>query len=113
MASANFTYQDAVDQARELLDDDAQRRWSDADINLRYVPRVLQQMRTDRPDAFLDVLTTLNPKPAIDAACAFSDVIFPAFVEALVAAIHGSQEETASGGQAALADSRAERNKGR
>lgn len=113
MASSNFTYQDAVDQARELLDDDAQRRWSDDDINSRYVPRVLQQMRSDRPDCFLDVLTTLNPKPAIDAACAFADELFPAFVEALVAAIHGSQEETAGGGQAAMADARAERAKGR
>lgn len=113
MASANFTYQDAVDQARELLDDDAARRWTDEDIRARYLSRVLMQLRADRPDAFLDVLSTFNPKPALDDACVGADEVFPALVEGLVAAIHGSQEETVSGGQAGMADARAERAKGR
>lgn len=113
MASANFTYQDAVDQAREILQDSAKRRWSDEDIRVRYLPRTLMQLRADRPDAFLADLSALNPKPALATACAFADEAFNAFVEMLVAVVQASEEEAASPGQSGSSDARAERAKGR
>lgn len=109
MASTNFVYQDAIDQVRKLLDDDAARRLTDDDINNLYVPRILMQLRADRPDVFLGGLSTFNPKPGITYACAFDDVAFNDFVEALLAAINGAMEETVSTGQAGMADARSER----
>lgn len=107
MSSANFTYQDAIDAARELVNDDAQRRWDDADVLSRILPRQLAQLKADRPDAFLGVLATVNLKPSATDACAFDDSCFNPFVEALVAAIEGTDDEAAAGAQAA--DGRSER----
>lgn len=114
MASANFTYQEAVDQAREILQDSAKRRWTDEDIRVRYLPRVLAQLRADRPDAFLGGYATFDPSPAaLSAACAFEDDVFNAFVEALVAAVQASEDEAAGPAQSGVAEGRAERAKGR
>lgn len=110
MASANFTYQDVADQAREILQDSAKRRWTDEDIRVRYLPRVLMQLRADRPDAFLGSYTTFDPSPAaLSTACAFEDEVFNACVEALVAAVQASEEEAASMGQSGASDARSER----
>lgn len=111
MASTNFTYQEAVDQAREMLQDSAKRTWSDEDVRVRYLPRVLMQLRSDRPDAFLGGYATFDPKPALATACAFDDEVFNAFVEMLVAALQATEEEAASPGQSGASDSRAERAK--
>lgn len=109
MSSTYFTYQDAVNAARKQFADDAGYRFDDGEIELVILPAVLQQLREDRPDAFVGRYSTFNPKPSLADPCAFDDAIFNTFVEALVAAVTSVDEESVTGGQSATADARAER----
>jgi hypothetical protein len=109
MTSTNFVYQDAVSSARKQFADDAGRRWSDGDIEILILPRVLQQLRADRPDAFIGAYTGLNLKPSLADPCVFDDALFNAFVEAIVAAVTAVDEESVASGQSAGTDALSER----
>lgn len=109
MASTNFTFQDVLDHVREQLNDDAQRRWDDTDILNRYLPAAFQQLRADRPDLFVGLYGTENFKPSAQDPLPFDDLGFTTLVEALVARIQGSEEESAGSGVAGVADSLSER----
>jgi hypothetical protein len=109
MSSANFTYDDVIQAARQQIQDDAQRRWTDAAILTYILPRVLQQLRADRPDLWIGLYGTEAFKPSQSAAIPFDDAGYNTLVEALVAAINEEQDESASDGVAAFADSRSER----
>lgn len=108
MASSNFTFDDAIQAARRQLNDDAQRRWTDADILAIYLPRVYAQLAADRPDLFVGT-GGVTFKPAQMDPIPFDDAGYNPFVEALVAAIMETQEESVSMGQAVGADQRSER----
>lgn len=109
MASANFTYDDAIQAVRERLNDDAQRRTSDEDILNRYLPGVLAQLRADRPDLWYGTYGTETYKPGQMDAIAFDDAGFESLVDALYAAIQAVDEESARTGLAGFADMRSER----
>lgn len=109
MSSANFTYDDAIQAARKQLNDDAQRRWSDNDILTLVLPRVLLQLRSDRPDLWHGLYGTENFKPAQLDPLPFDDVGFNALAEALIAAINEQDAENSTSGVATFADSRSER----
>ena len=109
MSSSNFTYDDAIQAARQQIQDDAQRRWTDNDILTFILPRVLQQLRTDRPDLWIGQYGTEVFKPSQTAAIPFDDSGFNTLVEALIAAVNEEQDESASDGVASLADARSER----
>lgn len=111
MASTNFTYQDVLDSTREALQDSAQRRWDDSEIQNYTLPRVLQQLRGDRPDLFIGLFGTEDFKPSMDDAIPFDDLGFNTLVEALVAAILKQEEESAGSGSAAAADYSSERSR--
>lgn len=115
MPSANFTFDDAIQAVRHQLNDDAQRRWTDSDINTFILPRVYQQLVADRPDLFvglgIGVSTGLNLKPAQMDPIPFDDSGFTAFVEALLAATREKDEEASSARKAAEADARSQRAK--
>lgn len=110
MSSTNFTYGDAVGAARESLQDAAQRRWPDATIFTYVLPRVLQQLRSDRPDLFIGTFGSENFKPT-DEDVLPDDMGFNTLVEAIVAAILKQEEESAGSGSAAAADFTSERSR--
>lgn len=109
MSSTNFTYDDAIQATRKQLNDDAQRRWPDVDILNYVLPRVLQQLKTDRPDLFIGLYRTENFKPSQTDPIPFDDAGFNALTEALIAAVNEQDAETTSSGVATFADSRSER----
>jgi hypothetical protein len=111
VTSANFTIDDAIQAARKLLNDDAQRRHTDADIMAVIVPRVLQQLYSDRPDAFVGSFGSVNFKPSQADPLPFDDVCFNAFIEGIVAAIDSGEEESIGQGIAGSADNRAQRSR--
>lgn len=111
MASTNFLYQDAVTAARRQIADDSGRRVSDGDIELTILPRLLAQLRDDRPDLFLGAIDTVNLRPSLADPCAFDDSGYSAFVEAIVAAVQGVDEESMSGGTSRAADALSERSR--
>lgn len=107
--SVNFTFEDAIVAVRKQLNDDAQRRITDQEVLDLVLPRVYQQLYSDRPDLFLGSYGAVNFKPGLQNAIPFDDVGFNAFVEALIAAIMERAEESVSMGQAQGADGRSER----
>lgn len=111
MSSSNFTYDDAIQAARQQIQDDAQRRWSDNDILTYILPRVLQQLRADRPDMWIGLYGTENFKPSQTAAIPFDDAGYNTLVEAIIAAVNEEQDESANDGVAAMADAKSERSR--
>lgn len=111
MASANFIYQDVLDAVRTQIGDESQRRWPDATILSRTIPRALSQLRSDRPDIWHGVYGTENFKPTAVTACPFDDVGFDALVQAVVSLLNEQSEEAGSDGLAVLADMKSERNR--
>lgn len=109
MASANFTVDDAIQAVREQIEDDASRRIDDTDILNLHVPKVLQQLRADRPDLWIGAYGTESFKPAQTDPLPFDDMGFNAFVEALLASVEEKEDEAMSDGSAAGADARSQR----
>lgn len=110
MSSINFTFDDVVQHVRKRLNDDAQRRWPDADIMTLFLPGQLQQLRSDRPDFFIGTAWAENYKPSQTDPLPFADEGFQTLVDALVAAIQEENYE-ASAGTAAIADNLAQRSR--
>lgn len=111
MASSNFTWDDAIQAARESLQDAAQRRWGDAEILTFVLPRVLQQLRADRPDLFIGLFGAENFKPSQTDPIDMDDLGFNSLVDAIVAAILKQDEESAGSGSAQAADFTSERSR--
>jgi hypothetical protein len=107
--STNFTIDDAIQATRQQLQDDAQRRYDDVTILTQYVPRVMQQLYSDRPDLFVGSYAVVNFKPGQMDPLVFDDVGFNSFVEGLVAAIESQSDESVSSGVAGMADQKSER----
>lgn len=109
MSSSNFTFDDIIQAVRKQLNDDAQRRWTDADILSIYLPRIYQQLRSDSPHFFIGTAWSENYKPSQNDPLPFADEGFNQFVEMLLAAIQEQSSEAVSAGIAAAADARAQR----
>jgi hypothetical protein len=108
-ASTQLRFSNALDAAREDLNDDAQRRWPDTDLMNYVVPKVLAQLRADRPDLFVGSFTSMNLAPVIEDFLPFDDEGFFSFVEAIVASVLGQSEESVGRGKEAAADGKSER----
>lgn len=109
MSSVNFTFDDVIQATRKMLNDDAQRRWSDADILALFIPREYQQLRADNPHLFIGTSWAENFKPSQTDPIPFADEGFNQFVEMLIAAIQEQSSEAVSAGIASAADARAQR----
>lgn len=105
-----FTYLDAIDAARERLDDEANMRVTDDEILSMHLPRALQQLRADRPDLWLGLYGTEAFKPTtLSATMPFADEGFTPLVDALVAGLAGKQDEPSATPKESMADARSER----
>lgn len=109
MASSNFTIDDAIQAVREQIEDDLGVRIEDTDILTLHVPKVLQQLRSDRPDLWHGAYGTENFKPGQSDPVPFDDMGFNAFVEALLASVEEKEDEAMADGSAQGADARSER----
>lgn len=111
MSSVNFTIRDAVAAVVKQNQDDAQRRWDETSINTHLVPRAIQQLRSDRPDLFFGAYGSEVFKPGLEDPLPFADEGYSAFVEALLALVNESEEESVAQGTAGMADARSERSR--
>lgn len=111
--STNFTFDDVIQHVRMKLNDNAQRRWPDSDIMSFFVPAAYQQLRADRPDAFMGFTKfgTENFKPSQADPLPFADEVFTEFVDMVLASIQMQSAEAVNAGTAAQADGMAQRSR--
>lgn len=90
-----YTMQNAVDRARQPLnDEDTVPRIPEAEL-LNYANDFLNRTKARRPDIFFGQYLTLPNELVIGAVFPIDDMFFPAAVDYIVARGHGKDDEAA------------------